>query len=575
MNKQRIGSLLKILVLSLLLLKGSSLAENNHNDINPKTPSVSPSQDSEAVNYSTVSKSNSQTSSGLWIADNGNGTYKNPVLYADYSDPDVIRVNDDYYMTASSFASFPGLPILHSKDLVNWTLISHALPKYPNDSFDRPQHGNGVWAPSIRHQNGWFYIYWGDPDEGIYMVRSKEITGPWQQPVLVLPGKGLIDPCPFWDEDGKAYLVHGWAASRAGINSILTIYNMNPEGNHVDPNGKHVFDGNDSHHTIEGPKMYKRNGYYYILAPAGGVKTGWQVALRSKNIFGPYEDKIVLEQGAASVNGPHQGGWIDDIAGQSWFIHFQDRAAYGRIVHLQPVNWENDWPLMGKYDQVNGKYEPVMSFNKPKSAGPCQIAEPAASDEFDTDDLGLQWQWHANPQPTWYAKISGTNYLRLFPHLLSGDAINLWDAGNLLLQKFPAPDFTATTKVTFTPKTDGQHTGLVIMGMDYACLSLTEKSGTMILSQVVCIDADKAKQPQVISETKLPDSTVYLRVKVSRPNAECKFSYSTDGQNFTPIGQPFQAQPGRWIGAKVGLFCTRTSKSKTGGYADYEWFRVE
>jgi beta-xylosidase len=228
---------------------------------------------------------------GLCANSKSNGTYTNPILHLDYSDPDVVRVGEDYYMTASSFTCIPGLPILHSKDMVNWKLIGHALDRYPDTSFDRPQPGKGLWAPSIRYHNKFFYIYWGDPDNGIYMVRSKEITGPWEAPVLVLAGKGLIDPCPFWEQDGQPYLIHAWAASRAGVNSLLTLYKMNKEGTKVDESsGKHVFDGNNHHITIEGPKFYKRNGYYYIFAPAGGVKYGWQVALRSRNIYGPYED---------------------------------------------------------------------------------------------------------------------------------------------------------------------------------------------------------------------------------------------------------------------------------------------
>ncbi|HRV56343.1 MAG TPA: glycoside hydrolase 43 family protein, partial [Mangrovimonas sp.] len=263
--------------------------------------------------------------SQVWVADQGDGTYKNPVLYADYSDPDVVRVGDDFYMTASSFTAVPGLPILHSKDLVNWELINHAVQEIvPIPVFNVPQHGNGIWAPSIRYHHDEFYIYWGDPDFGIYMVKTKNPYGDWEKPVLVMEGKGLIDPCPFWDEDGKAYLVHAYAGSRASVKSILVINKMNPEGTKVLDKGKVVFDGHDAHPTVEGPKFYKRSGYYYIFAPAGGVATGWQLVLRSKNIYGPYEEKVVLEQGSTNINGPHQGAWLDSPNGEDWFVHFQD-----------------------------------------------------------------------------------------------------------------------------------------------------------------------------------------------------------------------------------------------------------
>ena len=220
--------------------------------------------------------------SEVWIADQGDGTYKNPIIHADYSDPDVVQWGDDYFMTSSSFNAAPGLPILHSKDLVNWELVNYALPKQvPIKHFNTPQHGNGVWAPSIRVHNNELYIYWGDPDFGIYMVKTDDPFGNWEEPVLMMEAKGAIDPSPLWDEDGKAYLVHAWAGSRAGVKSILTVHKMNAEGTKVLDYGRHVFDGHENHPTVEGSKFYKRNGYYYIFAPAGGVSTGWQLVLRS------------------------------------------------------------------------------------------------------------------------------------------------------------------------------------------------------------------------------------------------------------------------------------------------------
>ena len=224
-----------------------------------------------------------------WVADNGDGTYKNPIINADYSDPDAIRVGDDYYLISSSFNQSPGLPILHSKDLVNWTIIGHALTvQLPVEHFSKVQHGNGVWAPAIRYHNNEFYIYYPDPDFGIYLTKAKNISGPWTEPVLVQAGKGLIDPCPLWDDNGKVYLVHALAGSRAGFKSVILMKELNAAGDKVISDGVLVYDGHEVDGTIEGPKIYKRNNYYYIFAPAGGVSTGWQTILRSKNIYGPY-----------------------------------------------------------------------------------------------------------------------------------------------------------------------------------------------------------------------------------------------------------------------------------------------
>jgi beta-xylosidase len=366
--------------------------------------------------------------SNVWVADNSDGTYKNPVLFADYSDPDVIGVGDDFYMTASSFTCMPGLPVLHSRDLVNWTLIGHAVQRYPNPLFDLPQHAKGIWAPAIRRHKSFFYIFWGDPDAGIYMVKAKNPQGPWDPPVLALPGKGLIDPCPLWDDDGKAYIVHAWAGSRTGgFNSVLTLRSMNPEGTQISPDALHIFDGHDDHPTIEGPKVYKRDGYYYIFAPAGGVSTGWQTILRSRDIAGPYEDKIVMAQGSTAINGPHQGSWVQTRSGGDWFLHFQDAEVYGRIIHLQPVRWIDGWPVMGIDKDGDGTGEPVLAHKKPNVKKPGPITTPAESDEFNSGALGLQWQWQANPKPTWHALVRRIpNYLRLFAERLPAEDARLY-----------------------------------------------------------------------------------------------------------------------------------------------------
>ena len=213
--------------------------------------------------------------SQVWVSDNKDGTYKNPILHSDYSDPDVIRVGEDYYLTASSFECIPGLQILHSKDLVNWTILAAALKRQPPfEHFAKPRHGEGVWAPAIRFHKGEFYIYYPDPDFGIYRTSAKNPAGPWTDPILVSGGKGLIDPCPFWDDDGKAYLVHAFAGSRAGIKSLIIIKQMNTEGTKALDEGVIVYDGHELDPTIEGPKVYKRNGWYYLFSPAGGVATG-------------------------------------------------------------------------------------------------------------------------------------------------------------------------------------------------------------------------------------------------------------------------------------------------------------
>jgi beta-xylosidase len=461
--------------------------------------------------------------------------------------------------------------LLHSKDLVNWSLVGYALERQPPyDHFSKPQHGNGVWAPSIRYHNNEFYIYYPDPDFGIYLTRAKKITGPWSEPVLVEAGKGLIDPCPLWDDDGNVYLVHAYAGSRAGIKSVLVVKKMNAAGTRTIDAGRLVYDGHGIDPTIEGPKLYKRNGYYYIFAPAGGVSTGWQLVLRSKDIFGPYERRVVMEQGSTAINGPHQGAWVDTKTGGDWFIHFQDRGAYGRVVHLQPMRWIGDWPVIGTDKDGDQKGEPVLSYKKPISGATVQT--PAESDEFNSGKPGLQWQWHANPRAWWAFAAAG--YLRLYSVVKPDSARNLWDIPNLLLQKFPAEEFSATVKCDFKPALDGETMGLLVMGADYAYIGLTKRGNDIRLSYSVCKEADRGRPEMQKDITAVTANTVYFRVEV-RKGAVCNFAYSVDGINFTGVGESFTAQPGRWIGAKMGLFCLRPTQTNDSGFVDLDWFRVD
>ncbi len=515
--------------------------------------------------------------SKTWVGDLGNGKYKNPILYSDYSDPDVCRVGDDYYMVASSFNCVPGLPILHSNDLVNWSLIGHGIDRLDPDSiFSKAVHGGGVWAPSIRFHNGEFYIYYGDPDNGIYLVKAKNPAGPWTPPVLVKKSKGIIDTCPLFDDDGQVYLVHGYAGSRAGIKSILGITRLAADGEKTIGQSKIIYDGHDADPTVEGPKFYKRNDYYYIFAPAGGVKPGWQLALRSKSVYGPYERRVVLAQGKSSINGPHQGAWIDTKTGEDWFIHFQDIGALGRVVHLQPIVWRNDWPVMGEDKDGDGCGEPVLVHKKPNVGATYPIATPAENDEFDANELGLQWQWHSNPASWWYFANQDKGYLSLYSVPVPDGYKSLWEVGNLLLQKMPAPDFKATTKLELKPDTrfTGERTGLLVMGLDYGLLSFENTGKGFTLSQAECLKADKGKTELVNQSVEVTQPAIYLRLDVKN-GATCNFSYSFDNKKFIALGKEFKLREGQWIGAKMGLFCTRPVKGNDGGRVDVDWFRVE
>lgn len=463
------------------------------------------------------------------------------VIYSDYSDPDVcLDQNGHYWMTSSSFQCTPGLPLLHSEDGAHWELVNHALPRLvPEAHYDSIQHGNGVWAPSIRLHKDTFYIYWGDPDYGIFMVQTKDPRGAWSDPVLVVPGKGLIDPCPIWNEDGSCYLVHAWAASRSGFNSVLSVIPLSADGSRAIGTSRIVYEGQlEGNHTVEGPKFYRFGDYYYILAPAGGVEKGWQLALRSKSIYGPYESKIVYNH-----DGIHQGG----LAGDSFFA-FQERTAYGRIVHRLDVEWKDGWPMMS--------YDPTK--NKPR---------PLGGDKL--------YQWHANSKSvTGMATPTG---MRIYGHKVGDDFVNLWSVPNLYMKKFDGETFTDHLRMRVTANGKTQETGFVVMGRDYCRLSLQLEDDHFVMRQVICRKADEGGKEESVVVGSVParyynagardnyDCMITFRIQCAKGGL-CSLAYSLDGKKYKSLPQTFQAREGKWIGAKYGAYSI--SREKNRGWAD-------
>ena len=527
--------------------------------------------------------------------------YTNPVLHMDFSDPDVCRVGEDYYMTASSFNCFPGLPILHSRDLVHWEQVGAALPDYPEEAFHTTvQHGCGVWAPAIRYHEGRYYIYVGDPDRGIFMVSATRPEGPWDAPVWVVRGKGLIDPCPLWDDDGRVYLSHALAGSRAGLKSVVLVAPLSDDGTHVTGPSRIVFDGHLSQPTIEGTKFYKRDGRYYIFAPAGGVATGWQTVLRADDPWGPYEEKVVLAWAEGTVNGPHQGAWVDAPDGSHWFFHFQDKGAYGRIVHLQPLTWQADgWPLIGEDPDGDGVGQPGARWRYP-FGGPSEDGNDAgrATDAW-------AWQFPAVPEAAWSMALPEGG-VRLFSAQQASEG--LWDCRNLIQQKFPAERFTVQAHLRFrpNPQLTGETAGFVVTGNDYAGLFLQDTGENAALQYRVCPDAAKEGketitpleilpydiEPQVfpyasgnvpaVHYPPRPEVGLWVRLEVRPravegkvPDAVCRFFWSRDGKRWTRAPQSFTARPELWIGAKFGFFCNRYAAKNDGGWLDVTDVRVK
>jgi beta-xylosidase len=494
-------------------------------------------------------------------------SYDNPVLDADWPDPDAIRVGDDYWMTTSSFNRAPGLPILHSRDLVSWELVGNALPAVPPlDHYALPRHGSGVWAPSLRHHDGRFVIVYPDPDHGIFVLTAPDARGPWTAPWLLLAGKGLIDPCPLWDDDGRTYLVHGWARSRSGVHNRLTVVEVDPGLRHVLDAPRQVVDGDaiPDCRTLEGPKLYQRDGWYWIFAPGGGVATGWQYVFRSRSVYGPYEHRVVLEQDTTPVNGPHQGAWVSTPDGEDWFLHFQDRGVFGRVVHLQPMRWADDgWPRLGEAvagDDRRGR--PVLSGPRPSVAGAAGSQpqrEPRRSDRFTATHLGPQWHWQANPQPGW-ATHAGDGTLRLAA--LATDRGDLREHPAVLGQQLPGKPSEWTTRVRLGGTCVGARAGVVVLGLQYAWLGLVRTPAGM---RVVCRRSVDGGGEDALADAVVVDGdAVDLRVVVDATGT-VRFGWRAGpGDDWCGVGAAYPATVGRWIGAEIGLFAVAPVGSQTG-----------
>lgn len=517
--------------------------------------------------------------------------FTNPILHSDYSDPDVIRVGEDYWMTSSSFNCVPGLQILHSKDLVNWEIVGAALREGPEACWEicgskganegaAVQHGNGVWAPCIRYHDGTYYIFWGDPDYGIFQVHTQDPRGEWSKPVLVLAGKGLIDTSPLWDDDGRVYLVHGWAGSRNGFKSMLSVFEMDKDCTRPIGEQVLVFDGNkNGNGTVEGPKFYKRNGWYYIFAPSGGVKTGWQLVLRSRNVYGPYEFRTVLHQGDTDIHGPHQGGWVTDTNGKDWFLHFEDRYAYGRVVHMQPMTWlKDDWCIIGVDTNNDGIGEPVLEYPAPEiGAGftPTAVSALETKTNFTTAKVPLNWQWQAKPEVNWLMTDPADGCIRLSCIQKKDGWKSLWDTPNMLLEKVVGQEMTFTSKFIFRPSYAGDRTGLVVMGRSYSSIDLCYDGKLVSIVRHNGINANAGQAETTSDSLEIhrvkkdtgPFYTVYLRVKIDK-GCICTFYYSYDGKKFTRLGEAFTGREGEWIGAKLGFYGIADIKKNDGGYVE-------
>jgi beta-xylosidase len=482
--------------------------------------------------------------------------YRNPIIDADVPDPDAIRVGGRFYLVASSFHRAPGLPVFVSDDLVEWERAGYALERNePAAWFALPRRGGGVWAPSIRHHGGLFHVIYPDPDQGVFVVSAEDPAGPWSAPRLLLAGLGIIDPCPLWDDDGTTYLVHGWARSRSGRKNVLTVVPVDAQLTQTTGPAVDVIDGArlDGFTTLEGPKFYRRGDEYWIFAPAGGVATGWQTVFRSRSPYGPYEHRIVLAQGETAVNGPHQGAWVEDGEGGDWFLHFQDRGVYGRVLHLQPMAWDDEgWPVMGEA-VAGGPAQPVVRHPSPRGArqGSRTLARP---DDFAGGVPSASWQWEANPDPD--AVVRGGEGGRGPSGLLlrgSSDGGDVRTMPRVLSQPLPGQPSRSSVDVALVDAQRGARAGLAVLGLAYVWAGLRRVDG----GAEIVVAARERDDPRERVLTRMPVAADEARVTLE-VDAEARVSVAVDaGGARIEVDPQFHAVEGHWVGAAISLFAAQ------------------
>ncbi len=475
--------------------------------------------------------------------------YTNPILASDFSDPDVIRDGEDFYMVSSSFNFNPGLPVLHSKNLVEWELIGHIIDELPLDEYKQFVHGGGVWAPAIRKHGGTYYCTYPLYGHGIWVSKTDDIRGKWSKPWCIFPFAGAEDPCPIWTDDGRCYLAIGFAKSKAGFNSQIAVLEVKPDlSETVSENYAIVYDGHNDNPCIEGPKFYKHGDYYYIYCPAGGVKHGWQTALRSKNIYGPYESKIVLMRHDSSINGPHQGALVDLPDGGWAFVHFCDKDAYGRITYLQPAKWIDDWCICGNVTDERISGTPVEFGDYPVDIKTGYTIP--YSDDFK-NGVSPVWQTPAVCGSDWYKAQNGLR--------ISADEQGIYNRERMLTQRFSAYDFTAETEADVSAMEEG-YAALAVIGFSSYSLCLSRGLAELRID-------NEGKEEVVWSKKLDKDKTAAkLGVEVYRNIVELsKLTFYIDGEK---IPVDMNAAKGRWVGARVALYANGR------GEAEFKYFNL-
>ncbi len=469
-------------------------------------------------------------------------------MWGDYPDNDVIRVGDDYYMISTSMNMMPGCPIMKSKDLVNWEYCGYCVESMSDPTYNfegGDEYNEGPWATSLRYNNGVFYVLFNSNRTGAYICTATDPAGPWAMTAL---GVQLYDPGMFFDDDGRVYVVHG--------QSTLYLTELNADCKSVKTYNQEIHVCTSGYYC-EGSRVYKRNGYYYILnTPTWSKGSKKEVAHRAKSLTGPFEEVDIM---ASFMNwtggGVHQGAIVDTPSGEWWAIIFQDRYPFGRVPTLQPVTWINDWPYMG----LNDSGEAVVTYKKPDVGGTYPIKVPATSDEFNSTTLGLQWQWNHNPDNSKWSLSERPGYMRLKTATVTSD---LQYARNTLTQRVQGPECTAVIKMDITNMENGDVAGLTLIETANNFIGVKKVNGVKSI-----ILSDMGNE---IASAAFTGNEIWFKAEIPKLSVKTNYYYSTDGVNFTQLGDPLEMHHSGYVGVRFGIFNYATSA--LGGYVDIDWY---
>lgn len=499
---------------------------------------------------------------GSW-GDQGDGTFRNPILNSNYPDSDVEKFGGKWYMISSKGLYMKGMTVLESEDLVNWEIVGGIVDSITWDTKE------GVWAGDLAYHGEKWHCYFIDIDKGLFVCESRDIKGPWSAPELILERRGMTDPTVFWDDETQtAYMLCNYQIDEVDRRRIYhqRLFRMSQDGRTLLDEGKDIYVGVGA----EAAKIYKVNGLFYIFisewsTDAEGRKTDRrQIVLRSRSIEGPFERKVLLERGNGTNRSCCQGALIQAPDGSWWYTHqlVQTRNSYeGRSQFLIPVRWEDGWPLLGLDTDGNGIGNTVWHCRKPIQGKPLKAAQ--TDDDFNSGELAPHWLWDGNPVSGKWSLTEKKGCLRLYATIPKNTDRKYHTLPNKLVQRKMGKGIdTVTTKMNISAMAEGQSAGLIFMGYNYAAAGIARENGDCRIYT--------EHRDNTVAGPRITGPWIWLRGCMTQRKGH--FEYSTDGKNYYPAGNTFEMETRGFNGIFIGLFSMNPSGL---GHVDYDWFSYD